>query len=225
MENTIQLIVPKKGYTIPFMGTNKTSVGEVLFTKTQQRVLGLLFGNPDRSFYANEIVRHAGVGIGSVQRELERLESVQLLTSTRVGNQKHYQANRQAPIFAELCGIVLKTFGVADHLRQALAPLQQHILLAFIYGSVANSTDKALSDIDLMIISDSLDYRDLLQHLVPVEGETQRPINPNIYKREEWQRKSADKDGFISRVLKQPKILLIGNESDLVEAGKPSQDR
>lgn len=99
----------------------ETGLGDVLFTKTQRQVLGLLFGNPERSFYAKEIVRFAGVGIGSVQRELEKLSVAGLLTVTRIGNQKHYQANCQAPIFEELRGIVLKTFGLADALREALA--------------------------------------------------------------------------------------------------------
>ena len=94
---------------IPNMGTTNDNLLETLFTKTQRRVLGLLFGNPQRSYYANEIMRHARAGIGAVQRELERLAAAGLLTVSRVGNQKHYQANRQSPIFDELEAIVLKT--------------------------------------------------------------------------------------------------------------------
>ncbi len=86
-------------------------LSEALFSKTQRRVMGLLFGNPSRSYYANEIIRFAGTGVGTVQRELERLTAVGLVTAKKIGNQKHYQANRQAPIFEELRGIVLKTFG------------------------------------------------------------------------------------------------------------------
>ena len=101
-------------------------MADALFTRTQRRVLGLLFGNPDRSYYANEIVRFAGTGIGAVQRELERLAAARLVVVTKRGNQKHYQANREAPIFEELRSIALKTFGVADYLRDALAPLSEH---------------------------------------------------------------------------------------------------
>jgi predicted nucleotidyltransferase len=93
------------------MGIIKPGLSETLFSKTQRGVIGLLFGNPQRSFYANEIVRHADAGIGTVQRELARLSAAGLLTVSRVGNQKHYQANREAPIFEELEAIVVKTMG------------------------------------------------------------------------------------------------------------------
>src|SRR5262245_41704030 len=99
------------------MGMKRSGLGDVLFSRTQQRVLALLFGSPDRSFYANEVVRLAGVGIGSVQRELERMATVGLITSEKIGNQKHYRANRSSPIFDELRAIVLKTFGLVDLVR------------------------------------------------------------------------------------------------------------
>ena len=207
------------------MGTKETSLGEVLFTKTQRRVLGLLYGNPDRSYYANEIVRFAGAGTGAVQRELERLESAQLVTVSRIGNQKHYQANRDAPIFDELRGIVLKTFGVADHLRSALAPLTKRIRAAFIYGSVAKGTDTATSDIDVMIVSDELSYPEVMQALTKAEQEIQRPINPSVYAANEWRRKLAEDGGFVRRVIGQPRIFLIGSDDDLPKSRKSGKDR
>jgi len=197
------------------MGMIDTSLGEVLFTKTQRRVLGLLFGNPDRSFFANEIVRFAGAGIGSVQRELGRLESVNLVNTTKIGNQKHYQANRNAPIFKELRGIVLKTFGVADHLRSALEPLRTQIRAAFLYGSVAKGEDTAHSDIDLMVISNDVGYPEVLQTLSTAEQKVGRSIAPVIYGTEEWRTKLAQNGGFVERVVTQPKIFLIGSEDDL----------
>lgn len=201
------------------MGTKKKpGFGDVLFTKTQRRVLGLLFGNPGRSFYANEIVRHAGAGIGAVQRELERLAGVGLLTVTKIGNQKHYQANREAPIFAELSGIVLKTFGVADQLRDALAPLAKRIDAAFIYGSVAKGSDTAGSDIDLMIVSDGLSYPDVMPALARAEGAITRAVNPSLFKRGEWRRKAAETGGFVPRVMEQPRIYLIGSDDDLPQS-------
>jgi predicted nucleotidyltransferase len=207
------------------MGTKKTSLGEALFTKTQRRVLGLLFGNPDRSYYANEIVRFAGAGIGTVQRELGRLESAHLVTTSKIGNQKHYQANREAPIFEELRGIVLKTFGVADHLRAALAPLAKRIRAAFIYGSVAKGADTARSDIDVMIVSDDLSFPDAIQALTKAEGAIGRSINPSVYGRGEWTRKLSEAGGFLQRVMEQPRIFLIGSDDDLPKPRKPGKDR
>jgi predicted nucleotidyltransferase len=207
------------------MGTGNSGLADVLFSKTQRRVLALLFGSPERSYYTNEIVRLAGVGIGAVQRELERLERTGLVVTSKVGVQKHYQANRQAPIFNELHGIVVKTFGVAEPLRDALAPLAKRIRIAFVYGSVAKGTDTARSDIDLMIVSDDLSFTDLIPVLSPVEQRVGRSINPSILGPVEWREKLADTGGFLQRVMVQPKIFLIGGEDDLSSAGEPRQDR
>lgn len=207
------------------MGTKNVSLGEALFTKTQRRVLGLLFGAPERSFYANEIVRFAGTGIGAVQRELARLESARLVTVSKIGNQKHYRANPEAPIFDELRGIVLKTFGVADHLRSALAPLAQRIRAAFVYGSVAKGSDTASSDIDVIVVSDDLSYPELMEALTQAEQEVGRPINPSVYAAKDWQRKGADSSAFVGRVMAQPKIFLIGSEDDLPKPRKSGKDR
>jgi predicted nucleotidyltransferase len=207
------------------MGMTKAGLSDVLFSKTQRRVLGLLFGNPDRSYYANEIVRFAGAGIGAVQRELERLTAAGLVTVTRIGNQKHYQANHQAPIFEELRGIVLKTFGVADPLREALASLANRIHAAFIYGSVARGTDTASSDIDVMLIGEQLSYSDVFPLLTEAESKLGRTINPSVYSLDEWHRKLMDGNEFLSRVLKQPKIFLIGSNNALEKPGKSGKDR
>jgi predicted nucleotidyltransferase len=196
------------------------SLGNALFSKTQRQVLGLLFGKPERSYYAKEIVRFAGVGIGSVQRELEKLTRVGLFTVTRIGNQKHYQANRQAPIYEELRGIVLKTFGLADVLRGALAKFSGRIKVAFIYGSVAKATDTASSDIDAMIISSDLSYSDVMAHLVETEAHLGRAVSPTLYTPADFSRRLAEDNAFLSRVLDQPKIFLIGTEDDIPESGK-----
>jgi predicted nucleotidyltransferase len=203
------------------MGTMKAKhigLAEALFSKTQRQVLGLLFGNPDRSYYAKEVVRLAGVGIGTVQRELEKLSGAGLLSVRKVGNQKHYQADRQSPIFEELRGIVLKTFGVGDVLRLAMAEFAGQIKVAFVYGSVAKGTDKAHSDIDVMIISEELSYDRLFSALSPVESQLGRTVNPTLYKPSEFREKLAADSSFLSRVMEQPKIYLIGTDNDLPES-------
>jgi predicted nucleotidyltransferase len=208
------------------MGTiNRPGLGDVLFSKTQQRVLALLFGNPDRTYYANEIVRLAGGGIGAVLRELERLEATDLVVVTRVGNQKHYQANREAPIFDELRGIVVKTFGVADRLRGALAPIAKRIRAAFIYGSIAKGTDTARSDVDVMILSEDVSFSDAIRALTTAEQQIGRSISPTIFGLDEWRAKLGEEDGFLQRVLAQPKLFLIGTDDDLPSARKPGEDR
>lgn len=194
------------------------SLGDALFTKTQQQVLRLLFGQPGRSFYANEIVRYAGLGIGTVQRELVRLSEVGLLTVTRQGNQKHYQANAASPIFEELRGIVVKTFGMADVLKAALQPVADKIQLAFIYGSVAKGSDTAESDVDLMLIADRLSYTALMTLLGEVEAQLGRAVNPTLYSLAELKRKRKEDNAFVQRVLQQPKIILMGSIDDIGES-------
>ncbi len=194
----------------------RSGLGDSLFSGVQQRVLGVLFGAPDKSFYRNELMRLTGSGKGALQRELDRLEKAGLVTVRPVGNQKHYQANRDAPIFEELRGIVVKTFGVADVLRRALQPLQKAITAAFIFGSVAKRSDTSASDIDLLVISDKLGYQDLMKALLPAEAALGgRKINPVIHSRAELARKRKERSSFVVRVLEQPKIFLVGDEGDL----------
>jgi uncharacterized protein len=130
---------------------------DALFTKTQQGVLGLLFGKPDQRFHANEIVRQVGMGRGTVRRELERLSTAGLITRVQDGNQHHFQANSANPIYAELVSITRKTFGLADVLRVALETLGSSLQLAFIYGSMAKGDDTKDSDVDLMLVGDDLE--------------------------------------------------------------------
>ena len=191
------------------------SIADALFTKVQQRVLGLLFGNADRSFYAKELIALAGSGSGAVQRELARLEAAGLVTVRRVGKQKHYQANAEAPVFPELRGLVLKTSGIADVLRNALAHFASNIRAAFVYGSVARGDDTATSDIDVMVISDGLTYPDLFEALESTFDRLSRKVNPTIYSPAELTRRVAQQNNFVKRVLAQPKIWLIGGERDL----------
>jgi len=197
------------------MKDQSISLSDALFSKVQGRVLGVLFGNPDRSFYANELFRLAGSGTGAGVRELSKLSASGLVTENKIGNQKHYQANRGTPIFDELRGIVLKTFGMADVLRQGLLPVADKISIAFIYGSIAKGSDTAKSDIDVMVIGDHIECPDVYSALMPAESQLGRKINPSIYNQEDVARKLKENNTFLTRIMAQPKIFLIGSEHDL----------
>ena len=150
-----------------------------------------------------------------MQRELERFTSVGLLTVEPVGNQKHYRANPASPIYGELRGIVAKTFGVTDVLRDALAPLAKKIHVAFVYGSLAKGTESAASDVDVMIVSDSLTYADLFGTLEPATVALGRTVNPTVYTQKELARRLKESNAFVKRVLAQPRLWLIGDNDDL----------
>jgi predicted nucleotidyltransferase len=188
------------------------NIGDALFTTTQQRVIGLLFGNPERSFYTNEISRWVQVGKGSTTRELEKLHSAGLLTAIRQGNQIHYQANPESPVYPELVGLVRKTFGIADHLRVELLPFANQIQRAFIYGSVAKGTANTSSDIDLMLIGEGVSYSEVMERMIPLEEMLGRPINPTLYTPSDWKAKLATGNSFVTRVAEQEKIDIIGSD-------------
>lgn len=190
-------------------------MADALFAGTQQRVLALLFGRPDRSFYTNEVVSAVAGGKGVVQRELEKLARSELVTVQTSGNQKHYQANRDAPIFAELHGIVQKTLGLAEPLRNALGPFADRIAAAFVFGSVAKRSDGANSDIDLFVLSEDLGYADLFEALEKAQQSLGRVVNPTLYTRADLARRLKRGDSFATRVKEQPKVWLIGDEHAL----------
>ena len=203
------------------MGTTRTrpapfpSLARALFTPVQQRVLGLLFGQPDRRFQSAELIRLAQGGTGAVHRQLKRLEASGLVTVTRSGNQLHYQARADSPIFAELHGLISKTVGLAEPLRRALKAHAPTIRAAFVYGSVAKGTDRAGSDIDLMVISDSAHYADIFSALQTVETALGRSVNPTVMSPATWRTKRARKDSFVSRITTQPRVFVLGIEGDL----------
>jgi predicted nucleotidyltransferase len=207
---------------IPILGSQPTShrrtrksLADALFTRTQQRVLRLLFGRPDRSFYASELIRDAGTGSGAAQRELARLEDSGLIVARRIGNQKHYQANAVSPLYPDLRNIILKTVGLAEPLREALKPVASDIRVAFVYGSVARATDKAGSDIDLMIVSDKLSYGDVFGAVDKLSRTLGRNVNPTVYSAAEFSKRARNENAFITRVIEGPKLWVIGTENDL----------
>ncbi|MCC5874384.1 MAG: nucleotidyltransferase domain-containing protein [Gammaproteobacteria bacterium] len=216
------LQIPILGTILPNMGKTKLSsdgetrlsIADALFTSTQQRVLGLIFGQPDRSFFASEIIARLVAGSGAVQRELKKLADSGLVTVSRVGNQKHYQANASAPVFAELCALMRKTVGLTEPLRQALAPALSEIELALVYGSVAKGSATAGSDVDLLLVSDSLTLERVYELLTPAEAQLGRSINPTLYTADEFRRRRRDGNTFLERVLTDATLVLHGQLRD-----------
>ena len=189
-----------------------SALADALFTPVQQRVLGLLFGQPERRFQSAEIIRLAGSGTGATHRVLERLARSGLLTVSYEGRQKYYRANAASPIFQELVGLMRKTVGLAGPLRAALEPLADRIETAFVYGSVAGGEERADSDIDLMVLSDDLDYASVFEALGIAEAQLGRRVNPNLMKPTEWKRKLKQPDSFARRVHDRPRVILLGSD-------------
>ena len=190
-------------------------LASALFSQVQLRVLSLLLGHPNKSFHVSEIIRLARSGSGAVQRELETLAEAGIIKSESAGNRKIYQANKQAPIFRELHSIILKTTGLIDPIRTALKKFQKQISIAFVYGSVAKGSDTANSDVDIMIVSDDLSYSPVFSALQDAEKIIGRPINPNLMTSGEWTKNISAENAFVTKILKQPKLMIFGTEDEL----------
>lgn len=190
-----------------------SQLGDVLFTETQRKLLSLLYGRPDRSYYLKELLRLTGMGVATIKRELDRMRAAGILSMNRIGNQHHYQADPQCPIHGELLTIVRKTLGFTEAIREALAPLTDKIAWAFVFGSAAGGTESAGSDIDLMIIGEA-EYAAVANALYPVQEALGREINPKIYRRDEWRGLLNSKDAFAAGVMARPRLDVIGRFAD-----------
>lgn len=188
-----------------------STLSSVLFTEYRGRVLGLLLLHPERSYYLREIARLTATLPGTLKREMDKLLEVGLLTVKKVGNQNHYQANRECPIYEDLSNVLRKTSGLSDVLMNALLPLSDKLQSAFVFGSVASGKVNAKSDIDLMLIGD-VSYAEVVRRLHPLQGTLGREINPKIYADKEWNKLVKDNGGFVHDVLSKPKLFIIGNE-------------
>jgi predicted nucleotidyltransferase len=189
---------------------------EVLFGAYRRQILALLLLHPDESFYVREIARLTGVPAGSLHRELKLLGDAGLLQRSVSGNQVRYQVDRDNPIQEELAGIFRKTAGLADVLRDALAPLAGKIRLAFIFGSVAQGRERSNSDVDVLVVG-SASFAAVVGALSPAGERLRRAVNPVVMTRAAFESKRAGADRFVARIVREPKIILIGDAGELAE--------
>ena len=185
-----------------------SKLANALFTTTQQKILGLLYSQDNRSFYFKEIIRLTNMGIATIKRELTRMLEAEILTMIKIGNQHHYQANKNCPIFYELKSIVSKTFGISDIIKSSLTCLSDRIDKVFIFGSVASGKESSQSDIDLMVIGD-ISFAELSKNLYQAQELIGKEINPKVFSEIEWQKLNALNDSFIQSINSNPKIEII----------------
>jgi predicted nucleotidyltransferase len=194
------------------------NLSSALFGRTRRAVLALLYGHPDEAYYLRQLVRSVGLGLGAVQREVKRLTNTGIFRCTVRGRQVYYQANPECPLFEELKSLAVKTAGVADVLRDTLAPLASQIKVAFIYGSIARLKQTSASDVDLMVIGD-VSFSQVVSALGAAQKTLSREINPTVYSPREFKSKLKLRHHFLSSVLKNEKVFLIGNEHELARYG------
>jgi len=207
---------PESGTIDLIMGAKKESdrLAGVLFGKTRRSLLALLYTHADQAFYLRQLARSAGAGMGAVQREVGKLAEAGIIRRQSRGNQVYYQANPDCPVFSELKGLVLKTLGVGDVLRAGLAPLAERIQLAFVFGSLAEGREGRESDVDLMVVG-KVTFAEVVAALGPAQKALGREINPAVYPVAEFRAKATAGRYFLNRVLKGPKLWIMGVEGEL----------
>jgi predicted nucleotidyltransferase len=192
------------------------NLASLLFGAYRRDVLALLLLHPELSLHVREIARLTDKVPGTLLRELNVLAGAGLLVRKAVGNQVHFQANPASPVYEELRGILKKTAGIADVLRETLEPLADRVRTAFVYGSVARGDERPGSDLDLMVIGD-VKFADLIGALAPLHAVLRREINTSFYPPREFRAKLAAAEPFLKRVLADKKIFLVGGEDELGE--------
>jgi predicted nucleotidyltransferase len=193
-------------------------LAQFLLGQTRSSVLSALLLRPDISLHVRELARLTGGSPGSLHRELRALADMGLLLRQETGRQVYYRANLQCPVYEELAGLLRKTAGLVDVLRDALAPLMDKIELAFVYGSMASGTEHAHSDVDLMVVGE-LDFADVVLALSPAQSALRREINPTILTRDEFTKKLSQADGFVSKVWNDPKLWVSADNNEKHEGG------
>ena len=186
----------------------------LLFPAHRQQVLAALLLEPGRSLHLRELARLVGSHAGTLAREVDKLTQAGLLLRTDQGNQAHYRANAQHPLFPELAALLRKTHGVVPALRTALQPLADRIALAFVYGSVASGTATEHSDVDVLLVG-TADFVAVVQALYPLHAELGREVNPVVWAPQELAAKAQAGDAFVRDVLAKPKLWIMGGEHEL----------
>lgn len=197
------------------------NLATLLFGAYRRAVLARLLLRPEESLHVRELARETGTNAGTLVRELNALSEAGVLERRRVGNQVHFQANAACPIYEDLRNILKKTVGVADVLRDALAPLAGRIRAAFVYGSVARGDERPGSDLDVMVVGEAK-FSEVVEALAPAQEALRREVNANVYPALEFRKKVAAGEPFLERVLADRRIFIIGGEDDL---GKPRAHR
>jgi DNA-binding transcriptional ArsR family regulator len=189
-----------------------------IFPQARIEVLQNLLLNPEHGIYLREITRQSGLSLGAVQHELANLVAAELITTYKDGNRQYYKANREHPIYSDLREIFIKCDYASDVLKEALSGVVG-VRIAFIFGSVAKKTEKARSDLDVMIIG-SVGLRTLAGVLRPVSERLQREVNPYVLSPQTWRERLKTGDNFISTVEHDEKIFIKGDQNGLKRLGK-----
>jgi|SRR5581483_1316279 len=193
------------------------TLAQLLSSRVKAELFRLLFGINGQPLHLRELQRRSGLAVRTVQQELDRLTGLELVEARRDGNRTYYAAREDHPLYQDIRNLVLKTSGLADQLRAALRKAAG-IRLAFVFGSLAQSRERAQSDVDLLVIG-SVSLRQVSNLLSGVANMIGREINPHVFTPTEFLRRKGAGDHFLKSVLSEPRIFIIGDEHELGAMG------
>jgi DNA-binding transcriptional ArsR family regulator len=191
-------------------------LANILSSKTRADIFRLLFGLDEKEVHVREIERQTGLSIGTVRQELEKLTGMELVIARREGNRLYYRANTLHPLYPDIRNVVLKTAGLADVLKKALD--RDGVIVAFVFGSMAQSEEGAKSDVDLMVIGE-VTLRIVSNWLAGISEGIGREINPHAMSVSEFKKRLQSGEHFLTHVLESPKLFIIGSEDELARMG------
>jgi predicted nucleotidyltransferase len=184
---------------------------QALFTQPQSKVLEWVFGQPERWYHIQELIRLTSLASASLQREIKRLHEAGLVMEERIGNLRRVKANPNSPVFTDLISLVRKTLGAIPAMADALKPMASKLQVALVFGSVAKGTERAGSDVDVLLVSDSVQLADALALLLPLEAQLGRRIDVKLYTPAEFSARRAEAGSVVQRILAEPIALLHGS--------------
>jgi predicted nucleotidyltransferase len=199
---------------VRIMGTIEKNPIDWLFPEVRKKVLALLLSDPAQRWYLRDIERRTDLAIGTVRRELTGLAKAEIITKSKDGNRTYYQANTECPFFPELSGLLRKTAGFVYVLCEAIKQLSDKVKIAFVHGSFATGAVRADSDVDLIVIG-SCSFAEVVDAISQTQDKLGREVNPSVYSVDEFRQKVASKHHFLSSVLSEPKVFLVGDENEL----------
>jgi DNA-binding transcriptional ArsR family regulator len=191
-------------------------LAKILSSRVRSEIFRLLFGLSDNELYVREIERRTGLSIATVRQELKKLLQMELVSARRDGNRLYYRGNKEHPLFPDIQSMVLKTVGIVEPLKEVLD--KENVNIAFIFGSVANNREGAVSDLDLMVIG-TVGLRTVSGWLSGISEKIGREINPHVLSLNEYRKRKRAREHFLNRVIESAKIFIKGNEDDLAAMG------
>lgn len=192
------------------------TLSEILSSRSRAAVFKLLFSGSERELHLREIQRRSGLNDSTLRQELKKLVRLDLVKRRKDSNRVYYRANRDHPLFTEIRNLVIKTTGMVQVLHEAIET--QQVNVAFVFGSIATGEETAGSDVDLLVIGD-IGLRALSELLSGCSEVIGREVNPYVMTRDEYRKRVASDEHFITHVLKSPKLFVVGTDHDLKAMG------